>query len=154
MGSVMLLTVGVLAVLAEFVLNDFNVSFWTGLIAGCLIGVGYEQLVASRKGEDHEVPPGDAGHHETERARLPHTEQKDQAPHDDGCREGLRTEESQYDDEGLPVRECPVCGEAMVRDVWTGYGLGDLYKWHCRDCGTLMAGGETADSELHPYPFE
>ena len=57
-------------------------------------------------------------------------------------------------DAPLPVRECPVCGEAMAREHWTGYGLGDQYKWHCRDCGALRAGGEEADSELSAYPFE
>lgn len=94
MGSVMFLTAGVLVVLAEFVLNDFNVSFWTGLIAGCLIGVGYEQLVGADKEEGKlcEVPSSDAGHHESVRARLPPTQRMgdymsephfraDEAPH-------------------------------------------------------------------------
>ena len=42
----------------------------------------------------------------------------------------------------------------MVRDPWTGYGLGDQYRWYCRDCGALRVGGEEADSELSAYPFE
>ena len=54
----------------------------------------------------------------------------------------------------LPVRECPECDEVMVREHWTGYGLGDQYKWYCRDCGAERAGGEKPDSELFPYPFD
>ena len=59
------------------------------------------------------------------------------------------------EDQSMPIRQCPECGEfALGREHWRGYGLGDQYKWHCRECGALRAGGEERDSELFPYPFE
>lgn len=66
----------------------------------------------------------------------------------------VMTDQEKVEEEYPLSRECPECGEVMVREHWTGYGLGDQYKWYCRDCGAERAGGEEPDSELFPYPFD